>query len=162
MIIQLELSDKAIGRINRIAGAYGQNFREYVNEKFVFYEKAPDISISRRIETAERVAKKQKAAAIFKKYRWQKYYLKKISAREWIEIGWRTHPIFDTGNLLKSEKEHIGEYFYKITHVKSDGAIGFNSVLESRKHYRTTLKRLKKAINAEFKKFGFEPHYKTR
>ena len=76
------------------------------------------------------------------------------------EVFWRMNPIITDPRLYDEKKNHVGEWFLRIQKVDRKGFCGF--VFKTEYEFYPTLKRLKKAVNRQFKKYGYAPYYKER
>ena len=86
--------------------------------------------------------------------------MKQWSKKLYLVIAWNTCPIQDYSDNYGEDRDHVGEYRYKIEKIKQGDM--FRQVTEATNYYFPTLKELKKAINAEFVKHGFWDHYKVK
>ena len=166
--ITIEISDKALEIMQKIAEIRKQSLQDYCKGYFKFYEHCAQATPEKLAEYFAKEVKNQKikeAKEYYAQYKWHRYILKRFDNGKVIEIGWFACPIVINPDCYEPEiKEHIGEYYLEIENGQRKSLGGFNmtNVLSRDYEFYPTLKRLKKGVNRWFNKYEHSDYYKQR
>lgn len=156
MEIKINISDQANEVLKKCAEASEISYEDYLFRQIRWAErlaKNPE-KLEEKIKYIKEAVVKDKADVVYAKYAYKRYELK-----AGIGIGWRGCPIQDYPTMRAIDREHIGDFHYGISRTKELSGM-FRQVEKTEGYYFKSLKCLKKAINGEFEKYGFQKYYK--
>lgn len=162
--ITIELTEKAVEIMQKTAEIRKMSLQQFATDYFKMYEhyaQTPEEKLQGYYAEQIKRQKIKEATEYYAKYRWHRYILKRFDDGKVIEIGWRSCPIIEHPeeyNLKK--KENIGKYYLQMQEVNRKSWISM--VTKTEYEFYPTLKRLKKAINRWFEKYGYGVYYKQK